>query len=227
MDERVLVDYRADLVKRRTMAVNQLKAQVHLWLDQTPGDLTRARNVDMLATLISAAQLSPHVRQALADMTAEIAALNRHVHDLDATIRELVSPLAPARLQVTGISYIAAAVLLVEIGDITRFSSSAKLARYVGCAPNPGLLRRQAAPPPPPWRQPAPQQRPLHRSHRAEAPHSQGWRSRPAPGAPRAAGLDQLDLVQPDHRSGGRVVVGVADDADRFAGFVTGQQLLG
>ena len=33
---RVLVDYRADLVKRRTMAINQLKAQVHVWLDQAP-----------------------------------------------------------------------------------------------------------------------------------------------------------------------------------------------
>jgi transposase len=134
---RVLAGYRADLVKRRTMAINQLKAQVHLWLDQTPGDLTRARNVNMLATLISAAQLSPHVRQALADMTAEIATLSRHVGDLDATIRKLVSPLATSLLQVTGISYNSAAVLLAEIGDITRFPSSAKLARYTGCAPIP------------------------------------------------------------------------------------------
>jgi transposase len=128
IDERVrelsvLVDYRADLVKRRTMAINQLKAQVHLWLDHTPGDLTRARNVNALAALISAAQLSPHVRQALADMTAEIAALSRHVGDLDATIRKLVSPLATSLLQVTGISYNSAAVLLAEIGDITRFST--------------------------------------------------------------------------------------------------------
>jgi transposase len=134
---RVLVDYRADLVKRRTMAINQLKAQVHLWLDRTPGDLTRARNVNALATLISAAPLSPRVRQALADMTAEIAAVSRHVGDLDTTIRELVSPLATSLLQVTGISYNSAAVLVAEIGDITRFSSSAKLARYAGCAPIP------------------------------------------------------------------------------------------
>ena len=134
---RVLAGYRADLVKRRTMAINQLKAQVHLWLGQTPGDLTRARNVTVLATLISAAQLSPHVRQALADMTAEIAALSRHAGELDATIRTLVSPLAASLLQVTGISYNSAAVLLAEIGDITRFASSAKLARYAGCAPIP------------------------------------------------------------------------------------------
>ena len=134
---RVLVDYRSDLVKRRTMAINQLKAQVHTWLDHTPGDLTRARNVNALATLISAARLSPHVRQALADMTVEIATFSRHVGDLDATIRKLVSPLATLLLQVTGISYNSAAVLLAEIGDITRFSSSAKLARYAGCAPIP------------------------------------------------------------------------------------------
>jgi transposase len=134
---RVLVDYRADLVKRRTMAINQLKAQVHLWLNQTPRDLTRARNVNALATLISKAQLSPHVRQALADMTAEITTLSRHVGDLDGAIRKLVSPLATSLLQVTGISYNSAAVIIAEIGDITRFSSSAKLARYAGCAPIP------------------------------------------------------------------------------------------
>ena len=33
---RVLVDYRADLIKRRTMVINQLKAQLHVWLDHTP-----------------------------------------------------------------------------------------------------------------------------------------------------------------------------------------------
>jgi transposase len=33
---RILVDYRDDVVKRRTMAINQLKAQAHLWLDHTP-----------------------------------------------------------------------------------------------------------------------------------------------------------------------------------------------
>jgi transposase len=40
-------------------------------------------------------------------------------------------------LQITGISHTSAAVLIAEIGDITRFSGSAKLARYTGCAPIP------------------------------------------------------------------------------------------
>ena len=70
-------------------------------------------------------------------MITEIADLNRRAHDLDTTIKDLVSPLAPALLEITGISHISAAVPISEIGDITRFSSSAKLARYTGCAPIP------------------------------------------------------------------------------------------
>jgi transposase len=134
---RVLVDYRADLVKRRTMVINQLKAQVHVWLNHTPGDLARRKGLTSLTALLNAAQLGTHVRQALTDMTTEIADLNRRVCDLDTTIRNLVSPLAPTLLEITGISHISAAVLIAEIGDITRFSSSAKLARYTGCAPIP------------------------------------------------------------------------------------------
>jgi transposase len=81
--------------------------------------------------------LGSHIRRALSAMAAEIADLNRRVRDLDTTIRELVSPLAPAPLQITGISHISAAVLIAEIGDITWFPTAAKLARYAGCAPIP------------------------------------------------------------------------------------------
>ena len=133
----MLVDHRADLVKRRTMVINQLKAQLHLWLDHTPGDLLRAKTVATVTALVTAASLRPHVRQTLHDMLAEVAALNQRVRDLDITIKEVVSPLAPTLLQITGISHYSAAVLIAEIGDITRFSSSAKLARYTGCAPIP------------------------------------------------------------------------------------------
>lgn len=134
---RVLVDYRTDLVKRRTMAINQLKGQLHVWLDHTPGDLARARNLARVTALVNTAPLRTHVRQALIDMISEIAELNRRVHELDTTIKQLVTPLAPALLEITGIGHNSAAVLITEIGDITRFASSAKLARYTGCAPIP------------------------------------------------------------------------------------------
>jgi len=66
-----------------------------------------------------------------------------------------------------------------------------------------GLLLRQTASPPPPWRQPAPQQRPLHRRHRAETTHSRG----PATAGPararqrlprRAPFADRLDVAEGD-----------------------------
>lgn len=134
---RVLADYRSDVVKRRTMVINQVKAQLHVWLDHTPGDLSRTKALTAVTALAAAAPLRAHIRKALTDMLAEIAGLNQRIHDLDVTIRDLVTPLAPALLEITGISHNSAAVLISEIGDITRFSNSAKLARYMGCAPIP------------------------------------------------------------------------------------------
>jgi transposase len=67
----------------------------------------------------------------------EIDELNKRVRGLETTIGELVTPLAPTLLEITGISHVSAAVLLAEIGDITRFTSSAKLARNTGTAPIP------------------------------------------------------------------------------------------
>ena len=126
IDERVrelraLVDYRDDVVKRRTMAINQLKAQAHLWLDRTPGDLTQAKALSELTALADGARLGRHVRQVLAAMAEEIAGLNQRVRDLDAALRDLVAPLAPNLLAITGISHNSAAVLIAEIGDITRW----------------------------------------------------------------------------------------------------------
>ncbi|MFF6779735.1 transposase [Streptomyces sp. NPDC012510] len=81
--------------------------------------------------------MSDHVRLVLIEMITETDGLNERVRGLETTIRELVTPLAPALLEITGISHVSAAVLLAEIGDITRFTSSAKLTRYTGTAPIP------------------------------------------------------------------------------------------
>ncbi|MEU9545430.1 IS110 family transposase [Streptomyces mirabilis] len=134
---RVLVDSRGDLVRRRAMVINQTKAYTHLWLDHAPGDLTRRPGMTSLTALLETTEMSAHVRRVLAEMITEIDELNKRVRGLEATIRELVAPLAPALLEITGISHVSAAVLLAEIGDITRFTSSAKLARYTGTAPIP------------------------------------------------------------------------------------------
>jgi transposase len=103
----------------------------------SPTDLSHLVTVASVTALVADASLRPHVRQTLHDMLTEVAALNHRVRAIDITIKELVNPLAPTLLQITGISHTSAAVLIAEIGDITRFSSSAKLARYTGCAPIP------------------------------------------------------------------------------------------
>jgi transposase len=117
--------------------INQIKAQTHVWLNHTPGDLTRNRTVSTTQTLVTTKPLPAHVRVVLQDMLADIASLTGRIRDLDRAIKELVTPLAPALLQVLGISYTNAAVLIAEVGDITRFANSARLARYTGCAPIP------------------------------------------------------------------------------------------
>jgi hypothetical protein len=89
---RVLTDYRADLVKRRTMMINQLKAQSHLWLDHTPGDLARAKVVAALTARPEAAEMGIHVRQVIVTMISELADANNRIHDLDIRIKELVTP---------------------------------------------------------------------------------------------------------------------------------------
>ncbi|MCP9276999.1 IS110 family RNA-guided transposase [Mycolicibacterium arenosum] len=134
---RVLTDYRSDIVKRRTMMINQLKALSHLWLDHTPGDMARAKALIAFTTRLDTANISTHVRDTIATMIGEIDDANNRIHDLDIRIKELVTPLTPNLLAVTGISHNSAAVLLTEIVDIKRFSSPAKLARYTGCAPIP------------------------------------------------------------------------------------------
>jgi transposase len=87
---RVLTDYRSDLVKRRTMTTNQLKAHLHLWLDYTPGDLARAKALALLTARLETTQVGAHVRHVLTEMITEISQVNQRIHDLDALIKELV-----------------------------------------------------------------------------------------------------------------------------------------
>lgn len=134
---RLLVDARADLVARRTQVCNRLIARAHTWLDHAPGDLTRPKGRTALEEVLEAAGLDERAQRVFIDALAEAAALSTRIGELEAGIARLVEPLAPHLLSVPGIGHIAAAVLIGEIGDITRFPSAAKLAAHTGCAPVP------------------------------------------------------------------------------------------
>src|SRR5271166_1041279 len=84
---RALTDYRCDLVKRRTMMINQLKAHSHLWLDYTPGDLARAKALVLLTARLETTQVGTHVRHVLTEMITEVSQVNQRIHDLDAMIK--------------------------------------------------------------------------------------------------------------------------------------------
>ncbi|WP_235892491.1 hypothetical protein [Mycolicibacterium hodleri] len=79
-------------MERRTMMINQIKAQSHLWLEHIPGDLARAKALATLTARLDAAQVGTHVRHAIAAMISELADANNRIHDLDISIKELVAP---------------------------------------------------------------------------------------------------------------------------------------
>ncbi|WP_393916807.1 IS110 family transposase [Halostreptopolyspora alba] len=134
---RLLVDSRADLVQRRTQVANRLIAWAHTWLEHTPGDLTRPRGRAALEATLDAAGLDARVREVFTEALAEAATLSGRITQLETRIRGLVEPLAPHLLAIPGIGHMSAAVLIGEIGDITRFPRAATLAAHTGCAPVP------------------------------------------------------------------------------------------
>lgn len=54
---------------------------------------------------------------------------------IDKSLKELVKSLNTKITTLPGVDYVAASLLLAEIGDIRKFSSAAKLARFAGCSP--------------------------------------------------------------------------------------------
>lgn len=134
---RLLIDTRQDLVRRRTALINRIKAVMQVHLDHHPGSLTTRTGAQKLIAHLHTVPLPAATRQALGEPVQEIIELNRRIASYDTQIAEQVTPLAPTLLQVPGIGPTCAATLLAEIGDITRFASSARLARWAGCAPIP------------------------------------------------------------------------------------------
>ncbi|MDT0305319.1 IS110 family RNA-guided transposase, partial [Streptomonospora wellingtoniae] len=134
---RLMADRRADAVQRRTQLCNKLTAWIHTWFDHAPADLARAKHRAALQAAIEDAALPAYAREAFTGVLAEIAELSALICGLERDIAREVEPLAPHLLAIPGIGPVSAAVLLGEIGDITRFPTAAKLAAHTGCAPIP------------------------------------------------------------------------------------------
>ena len=65
-----------------------------------------------------------------------IRELDKEIVEIEAAIKTLVDEMAPPILTIPGISYRMGAMILAEIGDISRFDSPDKLLAYAGLSPS-------------------------------------------------------------------------------------------
>lgn len=139
LDVRLLVDHHDTLVARRTATINQLRWHLHDLdpaLEAATATLTSARAQTRLADRLRT--LPGSVRHDLAtELLADIIALSTRIRDLERRLGELVRPMAPALLGLTGIGVLTAAKIIGETGGITRFPTSAAFAAHNGTAPIP------------------------------------------------------------------------------------------
>ncbi|MFE7462465.1 IS110 family transposase [Nocardiopsis terrae] len=136
---RVLVDLRQDLVQRRVALTNRVLAMLHREVDHDPGRgaLSTRVKVERVRLVVGRAELGEAVRWALLEQLGEVHALLVRIAGVERRLKELVEPLAPNLLGMRGVGVVWAAVLLSQVGDVERFASSARMARWAGCAPIP------------------------------------------------------------------------------------------
>ena len=65
-----------------------------------------------------------------------IRELDKEIVEIEASIKLIVDEMAPPILTIPGISYRMGAMILAEIGDISRFSSPDQLLAYAGLSPS-------------------------------------------------------------------------------------------
>ncbi|WP_261566908.1 IS110 family transposase [Frankia gtarii] len=135
---KLLVDYRRDLVRQRTRAVNRLRWHLHE-LDPTlhvPSRGLRRYNVmDDLADRLRAHRgLVARLARELVD---RIRDLTKTINGLEAELRILVRQLAPSLLAVPGCGVLGAAMILGETAGVHRFRDKDAYARFTGTAPIP------------------------------------------------------------------------------------------
>ncbi len=133
-DQRELVRYRHKLVSFRTSAKEQIHAVLAKQGIAVPmSDLFGVAGLELL----DAAELAPgfairveSLRELMGHLDNEVAMLDSEIHK-----RLRGDPRYVALQRLPGIGPVTAAILLTEIGDVTRFSSPEKLCSWAGLTP--------------------------------------------------------------------------------------------
>jgi transposase len=134
-EARDLLRYRISLVYLRSGVKNRVHALLtRLGTYHSYSDLFGKKGRRFLSSL----ELPPIYRQALDGYLCLIDTTNKLIGEVEVEIRMVVkeSPDGRLLLSLPGVGFILAYLILVEIGDINRFSSYKKLCSYAGLAPS-------------------------------------------------------------------------------------------
>ncbi|WP_261555682.1 transposase [Frankia tisae] len=135
---KLLVDYRRDLVRQRTRAVNRLRWHLHE-LDPSLHVPSRGlRRYNVMDDLADRLRIHRGLVARLArELVDRIRDLTRTINGLEAELRILVRELAPSLLAVPGCGVLGAAMILGETAGVHRFRDKDAYARLTGTAPIP------------------------------------------------------------------------------------------
>ncbi|MBB5776758.1 transposase [Nonomuraea jabiensis] len=136
---RLLVDHREALVAERTRLINRVLWLVHDLDPDLAAAVTKLKQVTTRRKLTAQLQALPATtarRVALAQI-ALIDSLSIEIDAAEKELKPLVQTRLPRLMTIVGVNVVTAAKLLGEVGDITRFRSSAAFARHNGTAPIP------------------------------------------------------------------------------------------
>jgi transposase len=135
-DVRLLVDHREDLIGERSRLQNRLRWHLHELEPGYPvGPLDRTATQRKLETRL--ASHGGRVAELAREQLGRIRELTPRIKQLEAELGQLVRPLVPTLLALQGCGVLTAAKIIGEVGNISRFRSTAAFARHNGSAPIP------------------------------------------------------------------------------------------
>lgn len=135
---KLLTDHRDTLVAQRTAAINRLLWHVH---EIDPDFEIRSRTMDRKKQHKRVGNWLTTQSGVLAELAGEllteITTLTERINTYERRITVLVTPAAPALLELLGCGALTAGKILGETANVTRFATEAKFARHAGIAPIP------------------------------------------------------------------------------------------
>ena len=133
---RLLSDRRRELVRSRTQTVNRChQLLMELIPAGAPKNLTAAKAKALVAT-VRPRDIAGKTRRAMAvDLIDDIAGLDRKLKAIEKQITVAVAATETTLTDIVGVGAVTAAMILGEVGNVSRFPSKHHFASFTGTAP--------------------------------------------------------------------------------------------